>query len=66
MPCENLDRLDGRYKKHYNMSIVENLKELKKKGLKEFLKTQEGKYKCPEYGNVISVHHSKCYNCGFR
>ena len=29
MPCENLNRLERRYRKQYNMSVVENLKELK-------------------------------------
>lgn len=65
MPCENLDRLDRRYKKHYNMSMVENLKELKRRGMKKFLENQRKKYKCPECGGVISVHDNKCYDCGY-
>jgi len=65
MPCENLDRLDRRYRKRYSMSMVENLKELKEKGLKDFLKIQEDKYGCPECGDVISVHDRKCYSCGY-
>ena len=44
MPCENLDRLDRRYRKRYDMSMVENLKELKEKGVKKFFKNQEKKY----------------------
>jgi len=28
-PCENLDRLDQRYRSNYGMSMVENLKENK-------------------------------------
>jgi rubrerythrin len=64
MPCENLDRLDRRYRKRYNMSMVENLKDLKEKGMKKFLRVQEKKYGCPECGDVISVHDGKCYACG--
>jgi len=64
MPCENLDRLDRRYRKRYDMSMVENLKEIRDKGINEFLKTQEEKYKCPKCGDVISVHDRKCYVCG--
>ena len=64
MLCENLDRLDRRYRKRYDMSMVENLKELKKKGMKEFLKNQEEKYECQECGDIISVHNRKCYSCG--
>src|SRR5512146_410011 len=29
IPCKNLARLDKRYREHYSMSMVENLKELK-------------------------------------
>ena len=50
MPCESLDRLDRRYKKRYNMSMVENLKALKEKGMQSFLEVQEEKYKCPKCG----------------
>ena len=62
--CENLDRLDRRYRKRYGMSMVENLQELKEKGMKKFLETQEGRYECPKCGDVISVHDRKCYACG--
>jgi hypothetical protein len=65
MPCENLDRLDRRYRKRYDMSMVENLKEIRDQGINEFLKTQEEKYKCPKCGDVISVHDRKCYVCGY-
>ena len=64
MPCENLDRLDRRYRKRYGMSMVENLKELQEKGMEKFLKNQEERYECPECGDVISVHDGKCYACG--
>jgi hypothetical protein len=64
MPCENLDRLDRRYRKRYSMGMVENLRELKEKGMKIFLEIQESRYKCPKCGDVISVHDRKCYECG--
>jgi predicted RNA-binding Zn-ribbon protein involved in translation (DUF1610 family) len=64
MPCKNLDRVDRRYRKRYGMSMVENLKELKAGGIENFLKSQEAKYKCPECGDVVSVHDRKCYSCG--
>jgi hypothetical protein len=65
MPCENLDRLDKRYRTRYNMSMVENLKELKNKGMNKFLASQRKKYKCPKCGGVVCVHDGKCYDCGF-
>ena len=64
MPCKNLDRADRRYRKRYDMSMVENLRELKERGIEEFLRIQREKYKCPECGDVVSVHDGKCYACG--
>jgi len=66
MPCQNLDRLDRRYRQRYNMSMIENLKEIKEKGTEEFLRIQREKYRCPECGDVISVHDVKCYVCGYK
>ena len=66
MPCENLNRrVERRYRKQYNMSVVENLKELKNNGMDTFLVNQERKYKCPRCGDIISVHDRKCYACGY-
>ena len=63
MPCEALDRLDQRYRSRYGMSMVENLREIKEKGMHWFIKSQEEKYWCPECGDVVSVHDAKCYAC---
>ena len=65
MPCNNLERIDKRYRERYGMSMVENLRELKEKGAEEFLRVQREKYRCPECGDVVSVHDGKCYACGY-
>ena len=65
MPCEKLTHLDTRYRTRYGMSMVENLKELKEKGMDEFLKAQAKKHGCPICGSVVSVHDGKCYSCGY-
>jgi len=57
--------LDRRYRERYGMSMVTNLRELEKNGIDYFLKSQEAKYKCPECGDILSVHDQKCYACGF-
>jgi len=46
------------------MSMVENLKELKDKGMKKFLENQESRYKCSKCGDIIYVHDRKCYARG--
>jgi hypothetical protein len=66
MPCQRLMHLDEHYRARYDMSMVENLKEIKKKGMAEFLKSQQAKYRCPSCGDVVSVHDGKCYACGYQ
>lgn len=62
-PCESLKTLDKRYRTKYNMSMIENLNEIKSNGINEFLKNQREKYRCPNCGGVISVHNKRCYDC---
>ena len=65
VPCEKLAHLDKRYREHYDMSMVENLKELKNRGMTEFLNSQQEKYRCLDCGDVVCVHDNKCYSCGY-
>ncbi len=45
------------------MSMIENLMEIKEKGIDEFIKNQYKKYKCPKCNNLISIHNKKCFVC---
>jgi hypothetical protein len=65
MPCKNLAHLDKRYRERYDMSMVENLKEIRAKGVEAFLGGVQIKYRCPNCGDTVSVHDGKCYSCGF-
>jgi len=65
IPCKNLDHLGTRYRERYGMSMVENLKLLKAKGMDEFLKSQAEKYTCPNCGDAVCVHDAKCYSCNY-
>jgi hypothetical protein len=62
-PCEDLKTLDKRYTEKYGLSLVENLKYLQKNGIKEFLKYEQERWKCPSCGGVICVHNKKRYSC---
>jgi hypothetical protein len=66
MPCEKLAHLDRRYRERYGMSMVENLRTLKAKGMDEFLKSQAEKHLCPTCGDAVCVHDGKCYSCGYQ
>jgi hypothetical protein len=62
-PCENLRKLDERYRTKFRMSMIENLEFIKRNGIEQFLKRQKEKYTCPECGGIICVHDGKCYSC---
>jgi len=64
MPCSKLSKLDELYKARYGMSMVENLKMIREKGMDVFLNSQAEKYRCPSCGEVFSVHDGRCYACG--
>jgi len=64
MPCKKLTKIDEFYRARYGMSMVENQKMIKEKGMAEFLRSQAEKYRCSHCGDVVSVHDGKCYACG--
>jgi hypothetical protein len=63
-PCETLRKLDGKYRKRYGMSMIDNLKVIQEKGIHQFILLQYYRYRCPECGDMISVHDQKCLYCG--
>ena len=62
-PCDALKRLDNRYRQRFGMSMIDNLNEIRDKGMDHFIENQYKKYKCPKCDNLISVHSRKCFNC---
>ena len=62
-PCDNLRKLDERYRTRFSMSMIENLNFIKKNGMDEFLRQQTERYRCQKCGGTICVHDGKCYSC---
>ena len=62
-PCANLRTLDGRYRKQYGKSTIENLDYIKENGIEKFLKHEQKRWKCPSCGGTICVHNKTCYTC---
>lgn len=62
-PCENLEHIDKRYQTFFRMSLIDNLKLIKKHGLTKFLESQKKKWQCPNCGEVICCHNGICFNC---
>ncbi len=63
-PCANLKHLDKRYRTRYNMSMIENLENIKNLGIRKFVNTEMARWSCPECNGTINVHKGSCFNCG--
>jgi hypothetical protein len=63
-PCKRIKQLDKRYRTKYGMSMIENLNSIKEKGIRNFVKDEAVKWKCPACGGVICVHRKQCVACG--
>ena len=62
-PCDRLSAIDTRYRTQFRMSEIENLKNIRDKGIKSFLKAEEKRWRCPKCGGVISCHNGLCFVC---
>jgi hypothetical protein len=63
-PCQNLRRIDKRYRALYCMSMIENLEYIAENGIGLFLEKEAAKWRCPECGATICCHNGICFNCG--
>jgi len=63
-PCDRLKHLDKRYRTEYNMSMIENLGNIKKLGIKKFVRNEKKRWRCHECGGTICVHRAICSVCG--
>jgi hypothetical protein len=63
-PCDRLTHLDERYRTKYGMRMIENLKQIKKFGIRLFMKNEKEKWTCPECGEMLCVHKPRCLSCG--
>ncbi|MBF0472867.1 MAG: DUF3795 domain-containing protein [Nitrospirae bacterium] len=62
-PCDNLKRLDARYKTKYNMSMIENLNNIKNIGIRKFVNNEQERWRCPECRGTKCVHIGYCLKC---
>jgi len=62
-PCERLEHLDKRYRTHFRMSMLENLKYIKKNGIIQFLEKEQKTWVCSGCGGVICCHNGLCFDC---
>ena len=65
-PCFVLDRLDKRYRTKYSMSMMDNLKNIRELGIRNFIENEKKKWVCPGCGKIICVHKESCISCGYK
>lgn len=59
-PCKRLKHLDKRYRDRYEMSEIENLKTIEKKGIKYLLAQEKKRWVNPD--GIYCVHDKKRYS----
>lgn len=62
-PCARLKNLDKRYRKKYDMSMLDNLAFIEEHGMQAFLEREEKRWTC-SCGGIINVHKKICSSCG--
>jgi hypothetical protein len=62
-PCEQINRMDKRYRRNYGISMKDNLEYIKKMGIGRFVEDQYNRYRCSRCGGLISIHNRKCFKC---
>lgn len=63
-PCARLKALDKRYRTNYNMSMLENLENIKNHGVDMFVESEMIRWKCDKCGGLLCVHRDECRMCG--
>jgi len=59
LPCRRLKQLDARYHNKYDMSMIDNLKEIEDEGIELFIANQNEKYISDK--GIFCVHNRKYY-----
>lgn len=62
-PCQRMKQLDKRYRNSYNISLLDNLNQLKELGMGRYIVQENLKWRCLACGGTICVHRGCCLNC---
>jgi hypothetical protein len=65
-PCKRLKDLDKRYRTKYHMSMIENLGNIKRHGIRAFVKKEKKRWECAVCAGTVCVHRGYCFKCGKR
>jgi hypothetical protein len=63
-PCSRMKHIDKRYKTKYRTSLIQNLNEIKSKGIEKYLLDEPLRWTCKNCDSVLCVHSNLCIKCG--
>ena len=61
--CVRLNHLDKWYGAGYDMSMIGNLEDIRKFGIRHFIRNEKERWRCPECGEIFCVHKPQCLYC---
>lgn len=64
-PCVRLNHLDKRYRTKYGMSMIDNLENIRKIGIRHFIRNEKERWSCPKCGEILCVHKPQCLYCQY-
>lgn len=59
-PCKRLNNLDKRYRMKYGMSMIENLENIKKLGIRKFIEKEKKRW--TKRNQIFCVHNKQYYS----
>jgi len=62
-PCKQINTLDTTYKKRYGISLIENNKIAKERGVIAFLELDRQRWTCIDCGGAFSLQDGVCSEC---
>jgi hypothetical protein len=62
-PCKRIKDLDKRYRTKYGENPIENLQDISKGGMENFIEVSVEKWKCKKCGKLLCVHREFCILC---
>jgi len=62
-PCKQINTLDTTYKKRYGISLIENSKIAKERGITAFLELDRQRWTCIDCGGAFSLQDGVCSEC---
>jgi len=62
-PCKLIKNLERTYSKRYGVSLIENGRMARARGLEQFMQQERGRWSCSECEGIVCMHDGQCSDC---